>query len=312
MSQVSPAISIQDHAFTGRPYNMAARVTNAIMISLCTLCALLAMSLLLLIVGYLIYKGTSSLNWALFTQNNQTITDPQTGQVVNSIRAGLQSGIQGTLVLIGLSSLFGVPVGIACGVYLAEYSRIAWLGNSVRLMVDILVGVPSIIVGVLFYQLVVLPYQLSAWAGAAALAFIMAPIVARTTEEMLRLVPKSYREASIGVGASRYQTLFRVVLPAASGGIITGVMLAVARVAGETAPLLFTLGATDCNVWGSDKNLAKLSDQFPSLTVKIWQSFDQDDQQKGQAWAGMLVLVSMILVLNAGVRYFSRNKMTRT
>jgi phosphate transport system permease protein len=292
-----------------RPFNLTARITNAVMLTLCTLSALLAISMLLLIMGYLFYKGISSLNWALFTQNLDKNPDSDYfGQ-----RIGFQNGIQGTIVLIGLASLFGVPAGVACGVYLAEYSRVSWIGNALRLIVDILVGVPSIIVGVLAYQLVVAPYQHSAWAGAAALAFIMTPIVARTTEEMLRLVPKSYREASIGVGASGYQTLFRVVLPAARAGIITGVMLAVARVAGETAPLIFTLGGTDLNIWGAGRQHAGLGDKFPSLTMEIWQLVQQPDEKLiGQAWAGMLVLVSMVLMLNAGVRYFSRDKMTRS
>jgi len=285
-----------------RPYNRLARVANRLMQSFCSTSAGVAMLVLMLITGYLVYKGFSSLSLDLFLKN----LDDE-GQ-----RVGLRNGIEGTAVLIGLASLMGVPVGMACGVCLAEYAKKAWITSIIRLVVDVLVGVPSIIIGVLVFELVVLPWGQSAWAGALALAFIMIPIVARTTEEMLRLVPQSYREASIGVGASKAQTLFRVILPAAKGGIITGVMLAVARVAGETAPLIFTVLGSDQPVFrwsGGGGSFIELNRFFPALTLQIWKNAEQPDNRLvNQAWAGMLILMFLILALNLGVRHFSRAK----
>jgi phosphate transport system permease protein len=182
--------------------------------------------------------------------------------------------------------------------------------------VDVLAGVPSILVGVLGYELVVRPMSGgSAWAGAVALGFMMCPIIARTTEEMLKLVPKALREASIGLGASKFQTLFRIVIPAASSGIITGVMLAVARVAGETAPLLFTVMGSDQKVFDFDSSFpfihADLNHQFPSLTVKIYQyAISPSADGIRQMWAGLFVLITLVLILNICVRVAStRGKM---
>jgi phosphate transport system permease protein len=161
----------------------------------------------------------------------------------------------------------------------------------------VLAGVPSIVVGILGYELLVVPLgHYSGWAGAAALAFIIVPIVARTTEEMLRLVPNSYREASLALGASKARTIVRVVLPAAAGSVVTGIMLAAARVAGETAPLLFT-------ALGSRLLTRNPNEPFPSLTVQIFTyATGPYPQQKRLAWAGILVLISLILVVNLAVR----------
>jgi len=171
----------------------------------------------------------------------------------------------------------------------------------VRFVCDVLAGVPSIVVGILGYELLVVPLgHYNGWAGAMALAFIMIPIVTRTTEEMLRLVPNSYREASIALGATKARTIVKVVVPAATGSLVTGIMLAIARVAGETAPLLFT--ALGTRLLTHNPNEA-----FPSLTVQIYTyAIWPYEKQKQLAWAGILVLISLIFVLNLTVRYFTR------
>src|SRR5437588_8538864 len=178
---------------------------------------------------------------------------------------GLKNGLVGTGILIALASGIGIPVGMLAGIYLSEYSVNSLLATPARFICDVLSGVPSIVVGILGYELVVRPIgHYNGYAGAVALAFIMVPIVARTTEEMLRLVPNSYREASIALGATKARTILKVVVPAATGSIITGVMLAVARVAGETAPLLFT-------ALGSRLLTTNPADPFPSLTREIFE-----------------------------------------
>jgi phosphate transport system permease protein len=185
------------------------------------------------------------------------------------------------------------------GIYLAEYSANSVLATPTRFIADVLTGVPSIVVGILGYQLVVVPMgHYSGYAGALALAFIMIPIVARTTEEMLLLVPRSYREASIALGATKARTILVVILPAATGSIITGVMLAVARVAGETAPLLFT-------ALGSKQLSHDPSQPFPALTLDIFNyASGPDPAQRQLAWAGILILILLIFVLNVAVRLF--------
>jgi phosphate transport system permease protein len=174
------------------------------------------------------------------------------------------------------------------------------MGNPTRFVADVLTGVPSIVVGILGYELVVVPMgTYNGYAGALALAFIMIPIIARTTEEMLRLVPQSYREASIALGATKARTIFRVVLPAATGSVVTGIMLAIARVAGETAPLLFT-------ALGSRLLTTDPSRPFPSLTVQIFTyASGPYPEERRLAWAGILVLITLIFVLNLIIRYFA-------
>jgi len=290
---------------TTRPFNRRARVINALLVGFCYVAATLAIATLGLIFSYILYKGFSSLSLDFFTQLPGPPTAPHTG---------MKNAILGTVTLIVMASCLGVPVGMLCGIYLAEYARGGLFSNTVRAIVDILAGVPSIVVGVLGYELVVVNTgRYSAWAGALALGFMMSPIIARTTEELLKLVPQAYREASVGVGASQFQTLFRVVLPAARAGIITGIMLAVARVAGETAPLLFT-------VLGSDQNAVVFSSHFPyvypdvnqafpSLTLQIFKYATSPERDWiRQAWAGMLILIVIVTVLNLAVRYVSRSK----
>ncbi len=224
-----------------------------------------------------------------------------TGDVTNP--GGMKHAIIGTVILIGLASVVGIPIGMLSGIYLSEYDTGSWLAAPVRFIADVLAGVPSIVVGILGYELLVVPMgHHNGWAGALALAFIMIPIVTRTTEEMLRLVPGSYREASIALGATKATTILRVVIPSATGSIVTGVMLAIARVAGETAPLLFT--ALGSRLLTFDPN-----EPFPSLTREIYEYARSPYQgQKDMAWAGILVLIGLIFVLNLAIRFTTRQR----
>jgi phosphate transport system permease protein len=329
-----------DYARSRSLSNRTARFANIAVVSFCWFSALMTIAALFFIFGYIVFKGFSSLNLALFTKLPGVPLEPTDP---NYVPTGLRNCIAGTMVLIGLASIGGVPIGMLCGIYLAEYARDNWFSHFIRLVVDVVAGVPSIIVGLLGYELAVVrwdpyvaaagqslsffqgfanvfikmhnfvfPGGFSAWAGAIALAFLMCPIIARTTEEMLKLVPKSLREASVGLGGSRYQTLFRVVIPTASSGIITGVMLAVARVAGETAPLLFTILGSNQEVFTSSKNFPYFMDlrvAFPSLTIQIFKySGSAEPEWKRQAWAGMLILIVIVLVLNICVRIASSRK----
>jgi phosphate transport system permease protein len=277
-------------------HNATARFTNKLVIALCCVSAFLAIGALFLILGYVLYKGFANLDPALFT--NLPRDHP----------AGLRNAIAGTMTLILMASCIGVPLGMACGTYLAEFAADTWFAHGIRIVIDVLAGVPSIIVGILAYELVaVRTGSSSAYAGAVALGFMMCPIISKTTEEMLRLVPKALREASIGLGASKFQTLVRVVIPAASAGIITGIMLAVARVAGETAPLLFTVGDSSLAIFSFNSRFpflhADLAHPFPSLTVKIFiYSGMIDDRWSYQAWSGMLILITLVVALNVCVR----------
>ncbi len=287
-------------------HNSTARLLNRVVVIFCYISALATISVLFLIFGYIIYRGVTSISWSLFTA--------LPGPADASRPTGLANGIQGTLMLVAMASCLGIPLGMLCGIYLAEYAKDNWFSHGIRLVVDVLAGVPSIIVGVLAYQLVVTPMKTySAWAGAVALGFMMCPIIARTTEEMLKLVPKALREASVGLGGSKFQTITKVIIPAASGGIITGVMLAVARVAGETAPLLFTVLGSDQWVFSFNGRFpfmhADLSQAFPSLTVQIFKyATSAENEWNKQAWAGMLILIVLVLVLNICVRVASNRK----
>ena len=268
------------------------------MYGLCVAFTVLILLILALVLGYLLSIGASSLSWDFFTKI-QILTPPDAP-------GGMAHALAGTVILIGLASVIGVPMGMLTGVYLSEYGANSYLAMPVRFICDVLTGVPSIVVGILGYELVVRPIgQANGWAGAAALAFIMIPIVARTTEEMLRLVPNSYREASIALGATKARTILTVVLPAATGSVITGIMLAIARVAGETAPLLFTtLGS---RLWPGSLNQA-----YPSLTKQIFDYANSPDPaQQRLAWAGILVLIALIFLLNLGIRFFARSVQTR-
>lgn len=273
------------------------RKLSAVMYGLCIAFAAIILVVLVLITGYLLFIGIGHLSLSFFIREPIAQGNP-------GFPGGMANGLQGTAVLITLASALGIPVGILAGIYLAEYDSQSMFVGFVRFLADVLAGVPSIVVGILCYELLVAPvHRNNAWAGAAALAFIMIPIIARTTEEMLRLVPNSYREASFGLGGTKAHTIWRVVLPAAKASIVTGIMLSIARIAGETAPLLFTSLGNDSITWN-------LNDRFPSLTKQIYDYSTQraTPEEQGLAWAGILVLISLIFILNLGVRYFTSRR----
>ncbi len=266
------------------------RIRSSGMFWACCASAMSVIVLLFLVAGYLFVLGLPGMSWTLFTQDS-------TGDA--NLPGGLRHAIVGTITLIALAAVVGVPVGLLVGVYLSEYSREARgvPARLTRFVSDVLAGVPSIVTGIVGYELLVVPIgHYNGWAGALALAFIMVPIVARATEEMLRLVPDSYRAGSLALGATRSQTIVRVVLPAATGSLVTGIMLAVARVAGETAPLLFT-------ALGNRALTLDPSQPFPSLTKQVYDYVTGPYlPQKQVGWSGILVLIAILLALNVTVR----------
>ncbi len=272
--------------------NRAYRMTvNHIVTGLALLATLLVLAPLIAILGYLFYKGARSLNWAFFTQ----IPKP-----VGETGGGMANSIVGSGVILCLASLLGIPVGIAAGVYLAEFGRGRMFATLIRFTADVLNGVPSIVMGIAIYSLIVMQQQhYSAFAGGVALAIMMVPTVTRTTEEMLATVPHSIREAALGLGVPKWRTVLSISLRTASPGIITGCMLAFARVAGETAPLLFT-------ALGNEYWSVKLNEPIAALPLQIYKyaTSPYDDSHR-LAWAGALVLIVMIMVSVTLVRVFA-------
>jgi phosphate transport system permease protein len=248
---------------------------------------------LLLIFGFLLYQGLSALSFGFFVHLPKPVGEPG---------GGVANAIVGSLIMIGLACVLGLPLGILGGVYLAESRepRLPWL---VRFLADVLNGVPSIVFGIFAYALFVLPMRrFSALAGGFALGLIMLPIVLRTTEEMVRLVPNSLREAGLGLGLPEWKVTLRIVVPAARTGIITGVIVAVARIAGETAPLLFT--ALGNRFWhqGLDQPIAALPLQIYAYAIAPY-----DDWHR-QAWAGALVLITLVFLASLGARLATRGR----
>ncbi len=268
------------------------KLVSTIMTTLTAACAFFAIALLLMILGYIAVRGFTSISWEFLTDTPKPVGEG----------GGIGNAIVGSGLMTGLASLIGLPIGIGAGVYLAEFGD-NWFGNTVRFLSDTLIGVPSIIVGIFVYTLVVLPMtRQSGFAGALSLAIIMIPIVARTTEEMIRLVPKSMREGALALGAPQWRVTWNIVMPAAASGIATGAMLAIARISGETAPLLFTALNSRFYNYFFDKPMS-------SLTVQIYNfatgPFEVEHQM---AWAATLVLVGLILFINILVRFFTRKR----
>lgn len=267
------------------------RVTDHAMTGLAILTVIIVLAPLVAIFGDLVYKGASSLNWAFFTQ---------TPKPVGETGGGMANAIVGSLLILGIASVIGVPFGVGAGIYLAEYGRNR-LGSAIRFTADVLNGVPSIVMGVVAWAIVVL-YQkhFSAVAGGVALAIMMVPTICRTTEEMLLLVPRSLREAAYGLGVPRWRTTLSITLRTATSGVITGIMLAFARIAGETAPLLFTtLGNQYWNLQPNQPTAA-----LP-LQIYVYANSPYDDWHR-QAWAGSLVLIILIVGAVSAVRYVVR------
>jgi phosphate transport system permease protein len=268
--------------------------------SLVTFAAAAAVVLVLLplgaVFGYLVYKGIGSINWAFLTQ---------TPKPVGEVGGGMANAIAGSAWILLIASVMGVPIGIGGGIYLAEYGRNRF-GDLVRFTADVLNGVPSIVVGIVAYGIVVLSQgHFSALAGGVALAIMMIPTITRTTEEMLLLVPHAVREAAYGLGVSRWRTTLSITLRTATSGVITGVMLAFARVAGETAPLLFTAFGNQYWNWKINQPTAALSLQIFTYAISPF------DEWHRQAWAGALILIVLIVLSVSAVRVVASRGMLK-
>jgi phosphate transport system permease protein len=260
---------------------------NVVMLTLTGVAAFAVVAVLFLILGYLIYNGGKSLNWDFFTKLPKPVGE--TG-------GGMANAIVGSLKLLFLAAVIGLPIGLMAGVYLAEFGGKTF-SFVTRYTTDLLNGVPSIVMGIFAYSLVVLPVKhFSALAGGVALAIMVIPITVRSTEEFLRAVPNNMREGAMALGASKWRTIATVILPAASGGIMTGMLLALARVAGETAPLLFT--AFSNRYWsnGWDQPIASLPVMIYTYAIAPYEDWHR------QAWAAGLVLLALVLLANLGCR----------
>ena len=259
------------------------RFVSNFMLTLTGLCALVCVSVLFLILGYLVFNGGTSINWAFFTQ----LPKP-----VGEAGGGMANAIVGSAKLLLAASLFGVPIGFLGGIYLAEFSGGA-VASVVRYAADLLNGVPSIVIGIFAYSMVVLPFRhFSTFAGAFALGLMMIPITLRSTEEFLNGVPRYLREGAMALGASKWKTIASVVVPAAYRGILTAILLALARVAGETAPLLFTAFGNRYWSQGWGQPTASLHVMIFTYAVSPYEDWHR------QAWAAGLVLLGLILIIN--------------
>jgi phosphate transport system permease protein len=267
------------------------KLKSHIIVALCAASVVLALIPLGMILFFVVAQGITSLNWNFFFKMPTPVGEPG---------GGMANAILGTLIVTGLGALFAIPVGVTAGVYAAEYAG-SKLASSVRFAADTLNGVPSIVIGVFVYGLVVLPMkQFSALAGGVALGIMMIPIIARTTEELVKLVPVSLREGALALGATRARAVFTVVLPAALPGIITGIVLALARIAGETAPLLFT--SFNNQFWNT-----RLTQPISTLTVQVYTyAISPAEDWHRQAWAGSLVLVGIVLLCSVLARFATR------
>ena len=271
------------------------RVVNAIMTGLVALAALVTTLPLVFILYHLVKTGASSLSVDFFTKMPRPVGEGH---------AGVANGIVGTLILIGGACLIGLPIGIGGGLYLADF-RGSRFATVVRFLADVLNGLPSIVVGVFAWEFLVRPVgHFSALAGSTALAAMMIPMITRTTEEMVRLVPTSLREAALALGYSRARTALTIVLRTATAGIVTGVLVAVARIAGETAPLLFT--AFGNNFWSVrvDQPIAALPLQIFSYAISPY------DEWHSLAWAGALVLIAVVFIISVAARFATRAKLS--
>jgi len=268
------------------------RAVSGLMTTLTALCTLLAVGTLAIILSYIAMRGIGALSLRFLVDTPRPVGEG----------GGIGNAIVGSAVLLLLACAVGIPGGIATGVYLSEFGG-GIFASIVRFLVDALTGIPSIVTGVFVYAVVVLRMKhFSALAGGIALALIMVPIVARTTEEMIKLVPHSLREGALALGAPQWRVTLGVVIPAAASGIATGAMLAIARVSGETAPLLFT-------AFGSRFFPRNLNEPIASLTVQIYNyAISPYDEWHAQAWAATLVLMTLILSINIVVRFLTRKR----
>jgi len=273
------------------PVALRRRITNHFMTGVAVLTVILVLVPLFAIFAYLVYRGVGSINWAFLTQ---------TPKPVGEAGGGMANAIVGSGVILALASVLGVPIGVGAGIYLAEFGRNRF-GDIIRFTADVLNGVPSIVIGIVAYSMVVLTQKhFSALAGGFALAIMMIPTITRTTEEMLLLVPQALREAAYGLGVPRWRTTISITLRTATSGVITGIMLAFARVAGETAPLLFTAFGNQFWNLRTDQPTAALPLQIFTYAISPY------DEWHKQAWAGALVLIILIVTAVAAVRFAVR------
>lgn len=264
------------------------RAVNGLMAAVTFGCTLVVLTPLFIVLVFLARTGLGALNWDFFTQLPGAAGEPG---------GGMANAIVGTIVLVALAAVIGIPIGVLGGTYLSEYANTR-LSHAARFAADVMNGIPSIVMGLFAYVLIVLPMRhFSALAGGAALGLMLIPTVMRTTEEIVRLVPHSVREASLALGIPQWKTLLRVVMPTAAAGIVTGIMVGLARIAGETAPLLFT--AFGNRFWSRD-----LLHPIAALPIQIFAyAISPFDDWHRQAWAGALVLVAIVLLVNIAARY---------
>ncbi len=269
------------------------RIVSGAMTALVAALSFVAVLALVFILGYLVAKGASSLDWSFFVKN--PVPAGQSG-------GGVANAIVGTLIIVGLAALIGLPIGIGTGLYLAEYGS-GRLGWTVRFVADVLNGTPSIVVGIFAWTWLVRPMgHFSALAGSVALAVLMVPMIARTTEEMVRLVPHSLREAALALGYPRWRTSLRIVARTALAGILTGCLVGVARIAGETAPLLFT-------ALGNLNFTTSILQPMQTLSLQIFTyGTGPFDEWHRLAWAAALVLMGLVLVLALAARWVVRSR----
>ena len=273
------------------PIALRRRLTDHLMTGVAVITVILVLVPLFAIFAYVVYRGIGSINWAFLTQ---------TPKPVGEAGGGMANAIVGSAFILALASVLGVPLGVGAGIYLAEYGRNRF-GDGIRFTADVLNGVPSIVIGIVAYSIVVLAQKhFSALAGGVALAIMMVPSISRTTEEMLLLVPQALREAAYGLGIPRWRTTLSITLRTATSGVITGIMLAFARVAGETAPLLFTAFGNQFWNLRADQPTAALPLQIFAYAISPY------DEWHRLAWAGALVLIILIVAAAAAVRFAVR------
>jgi phosphate transport system permease protein len=267
------------------------KLVSNVVVGLCGASVAVALVPLFFVFFYVLKQGFSSLSWDFFTKMPKP---------VGEAGGGMANAIAGTLILIGLASLVAIPVGLISGIYLSEYPK-SKLATAVRFTADVLNGIPSIVIGIFAYALVVLPVKrFSALAGGVALGFMMIPIITRTTEELLNLVPQTLREGALALGATRSRAAFTVMVPAALPGIMTGILVSLARIAGETAPLLFTSFSN--RFWSTT-----LTQPIASLPVQIYTyAISPYEDWHRQAWAGALVLVSVVFLFSVLARVVTK------
>jgi phosphate transport system permease protein len=283
---------LRERTFADAPGYTFRKTKDRIVRGLCFLAMALAIGPLVIVLGYIVLRGHAGLSFDFLTELPKP---PLEG-------GGLANAIVGTLTLVALACGFGIPLGVAAGIYVAEFGQ-SRFGQLIRFAADVMAGIPSIVIGVFVYTLVVIPMRgPSALAGGVALGILMLPTVMRTTEELLKLVPNALREAALALGVPKWRSILRVVLRTAAPGIATGVILALARVTGETAPLIFTAGDSQYHAEGVTEPVA-------SLTFKIYDyATSPYEERHAQAWAAALVLVTMIFVLNVSARWLVRSR----